>query len=320
GCPAGVDERSVGGAGATGVGETDHPLAEYVPWYRVRPGHGTNSAARHELDGGRGCSHTAATAHLRTAGTTKGPGGDPPGPFVASAVRDGRCGSAGSADGLLEGRAGRDLHAVASGDLDLLARARVAAGAGLALDALDREQAGHLDGLALAEVLHQDVLEGRQSLVGVGLGQAGLVGDRGHEVSAVDGHVVPSSLASDRAPNGVRRSRHYGRRATIPRSHAVFSACFRQLALSDATSVTHVTRVTRWPVPRRGGSAVVPSPRAGAGTPRARARGRAWPAGTPAGAAAPTTPASRGCRCRRSSGGRASRPDWWPRRAASRRP
>src|SRR5690606_26215318 len=62
-------------------------------------------------------------------------------------------------DGLLQGAAGGDLHAVAGRDLDLLTGLRVAAGTRGALDALDGQQARDLDSLALADGLDKHVLQ-----------------------------------------------------------------------------------------------------------------------------------------------------------------
>ena len=79
-------------------------------------------------------------------------------------------------------------------------------GAGGALDSLDAHQPGDLDGLALGDVLHQDVLERAEEGVGVGLGQAGLLGDGCDELGAVDGHVSASRFDRGWAP-GERRWR-----------------------------------------------------------------------------------------------------------------
>jgi len=68
-------------------------------------------------------------------------------------------------DGLLQRGAGGELHAVARGNLDLFAGAGVAAGAGGALDALDGEEAGDLDGLALSQGLNEDGLEDKLGTV-----------------------------------------------------------------------------------------------------------------------------------------------------------
>src|SRR5699024_3343052 len=97
-------------------------------------------------------------------------------------------------DGLLQGGASGHLDAVTGRNLDLLTGTGVAAGARSALHPLDAQQAGDLDGLALAEGLVQDLLQRTQRGVGVGLGQRRLLGDRSNEISAVDGHV--SSLSS----------------------------------------------------------------------------------------------------------------------------
>ena len=94
--------------------------------------------------------------------------------------------SASLGDGLLQGGASGELDAVASGDLDLFAGAGVAAGAGGALNTLDREQAGHLDGLALSQGLNEDGLEGGQGLVG--LGQVGTLGNLSDKLGTVHGH------------------------------------------------------------------------------------------------------------------------------------
>src|SRR5690625_4818918 len=77
--------------------------------------------------------------------------------------------------GLLQRGASGYLHAVAGRDLDLLTGTGVAAGARSALHPLDAQQAGDLDGLALAEGLDQDLLQRTQRGVGVGLDRKSVV-------------------------------------------------------------------------------------------------------------------------------------------------
>ena len=96
--------------------------------------------------------------------------------------------SASLGDGLLQRGAGGELHAVARGNLDLFAGAGVAAGAGGALDALDGEETGDLDGLALSQGLNEDGLEGGQGLVGLRLGQVGTFGNLSDKLGTVHGH------------------------------------------------------------------------------------------------------------------------------------
>ena len=62
-------------------------------------------------------------------------------------------------DGLLQQGAGRDANAVGCRNLDGFAGARVAAGAGCALDALGGEQAGQLQAFAGLHCLDEHVLE-----------------------------------------------------------------------------------------------------------------------------------------------------------------
>ena len=90
-------------------------------------------------------------------------------------------------DSLLQGGASGELDAEACGDLDLFAGAGVAAGACCTLDALDGEQAGHLDGLTLGQGLDQDILERTKGGVSVDLRDVGALGDLGNKFSAVDG-------------------------------------------------------------------------------------------------------------------------------------
>ena len=96
--------------------------------------------------------------------------------------------SASLGDGLLQRGASGELHTVASGDLDLFAGAGVTAGAGGALNTLDGEQTGHLDGLALSQGLNEDGLEGGQGLVGLRLGQVGAFGNLSDKLGTVHGH------------------------------------------------------------------------------------------------------------------------------------
>ena len=96
--------------------------------------------------------------------------------------------SASLGDGLLQRRASGELDAVAGGNLDLFAGAGVTAGARGALDALDGEEAGHLDGLALGQGLNEDGLEGGQGLVGLRLGQVGTLGNLSNKLGTVHGH------------------------------------------------------------------------------------------------------------------------------------
>src|SRR5690606_15858740 len=87
-----------------------------------------------------------------------------------------------------EARAGADLHTMSSGDVDGLAGGRVAAGSSSALDTLHRQDArdGHL--LALGDGIEHNIAEGREHLVGVGLGYTGLLGEGGDEVVAGESH------------------------------------------------------------------------------------------------------------------------------------
>ena len=59
---------------------------------------------------------------------------------------------------------------------------------GGALDALDGEEAGDLDGLALSQGLNEDGLEGGQGLVGLRLGQVGTFGNLSDKLGTVHGH------------------------------------------------------------------------------------------------------------------------------------
>src|SRR5699024_1958774 len=86
------------------------------------------------------------------------------------------------ADGLLQGAACGDLHTVTGGNLDLRTGLRVAAGARGALDTLDGQQAGDLHSLTLADGLDEHVLQGRQSSVGLGLGERSALGNGGDEL------------------------------------------------------------------------------------------------------------------------------------------
>ena len=61
-------------------------------------------------------------------------------------------------------------------------------GARGALDALDGEEAGHLDGLALSQGLNEDGLESGQGLVSLRLGQVGTLGNLSNKLGTVHGH------------------------------------------------------------------------------------------------------------------------------------
>ena len=80
-------------------------------------------------------------------------------------------------DGLLQQGASGDTNAVGSRNVNLLASARVAAGASGALDALSGEQAGELQAFAGLHSLDEHILEGVNSSLGLSLGQVGLLGD-----------------------------------------------------------------------------------------------------------------------------------------------
>ena len=97
-------------------------------------------------------------------------------------------GCAAPGDGRLQRGASGELDAVASGDLDLFTGAGVTARASGALDALDGEEAGDLDGLALSQGLNEDSLERGQGLVGLRLGQVGAFGNLSDKLGTVHGH------------------------------------------------------------------------------------------------------------------------------------
>src|SRR5699024_7894502 len=144
-------------------------------WVRsTRSGRYRGTRVRAANQPGRAHAHLSVSRAPRPSGggapgTRTGPEASASGPVSSGLVSGG--------DGLLQGRAGRDLHAVAGGDLDLFARAGVTAGAGLALDALHAQQAGDLDGLAIGERGGEDLLQGGDGGVRLGLGQARLLGD-----------------------------------------------------------------------------------------------------------------------------------------------
>ena len=89
----------------------------------------------------------------------------------------------------IEGGGGRDLDGLVSGDGHGLAGAGVAAIASGTLDGLGGEQTGKLHLLALGQGAGDDVGESLDGLVGLGLGERGLLGDSldelglGHGVS-----------------------------------------------------------------------------------------------------------------------------------------
>src|SRR5690625_1088561 len=111
---------------------------------------------------------------------------------------------------LLEGGAGGDLHAVASGDLDRFTGAGVAAGAGLALNALHAQQAGDLHRNAVGQRFDEHFLQGAHGGISLHLGESSFVGNCSYEFSAVNGHFAFPLIDFKRFPNEKHRRRHYG--------------------------------------------------------------------------------------------------------------
>ena len=91
-------------------------------------------------------------------------------------------------DSLLQQGAGGDANAVGCRNLDGLAGARVASGAGGALDALSGEQAGQLQAFAGLHRLDEHVLESVHSCLSLCLGQVGLLSDLRDEIRLVVCH------------------------------------------------------------------------------------------------------------------------------------